>query len=147
MEKKQKLNLLISQQQKATDELRRSMEQYRDSADLDEDDIIDPEDLAQQAVAKESQLRLQQQLNRARADLDLLEDYASRKCRRVEEGALVQTDSQWFLVGLSLGGYDTGPVDIRCISIDSPAFKLMHGKAVNDSFILGETSYRIMAIE
>lgn len=146
MHKKEILQFLIDQQQIAIEELKRSMDDFKDDADRDEDDTTDPEDLSQQVVAKESQMRLKQQLARAQQDLEILERFAGENFDTVKAGALLQTDKQWFLAGISLGGYDPGDIDVKCISLDSPAFKAILGKKVNDSFILGGTSYHIEAI-
>ncbi len=140
------MQFLIDQQQVAIEELKRSMGDYKDDADRDGDDTIDPEDQSQQVLAKESQMRLKQQLARAQQDLEILERFAGENFDQVEAGALIQTDKHWFLAGISLGGYDPGDIDIKCISLDSPAFKAIAGKKVKGSFILGDTNYHIKAI-
>ncbi|MBK8611046.1 MAG: hypothetical protein IPL84_14170 [Chitinophagaceae bacterium] len=146
MDKKMKLQILIDQQQNAIEELNRSMGDFRDDADLDEGNTLDPEDFSHQTIAKESQLRLKQQLAKARADMELLQQYAATNCHTVETGALVQTNTDWFLIGISLGGYQSGDINLRCISADSPAFRELLGKKTQDSFSLGNNNYTILAI-
>lgn len=136
----------MDQQKIAINELRRSMESYKDYSDLDEGDTLDPEDFSQQTVAKEAQMRLQQQLNRAQKDLDILDRYAGESFDQVQAGALVETDSHWFLTGISLGGYESTKTDIHCISTGSPAFETLLGKKTGDHFRLGNKEYLIKAI-
>ncbi len=146
MDKKQKLQFLIDQQQIAINELRKTKESYQSYSDLDEGSTLDPGDFSHQTVAKEQQLRLEQQLSRAENDLVLLEKYAGEKFDKVQTGALIETDSDWFLTGISLGGYDNSKTDIYCISNDSPAFETLIGKKVGDEFSLGKYDYKIKAI-
>ncbi len=146
MDKKNKLQFLIDQQQIAIDELKRSMEDFKADSDLDEDNTMDPEDFSHQTIAKESQLRLKQQLNRAQSDLELLQNYSRESFDSVQAGALIRTDKEWFLAGISLGGFESGDIDIHCISSNSPAFEILKGKKVNDHFTLSETTYEIKEI-
>ena len=146
MNKKKIIQLLIDRQHTMITDLTKSMESYQEYADLDEDDTLDPEDFSQQTVAKESQLRLQQQLGRAQSDLALLEHFAANNFDNVQAGALIHTDSLWFLVGISLGGFDVDDINLHCISTGSPAFDVVINKKVNDNFTLGNTNYKILKI-
>lgn len=146
MNKKKIIQLLINRQLTIVDELTKSMESYQEYADLDEDSTLDPEDFSQQTVAKESQLRLQQQLERAQTELALLEHYAVNKFDTVQAGALIQTDSLWFLTGISLGVFEAEEINIHFISTGSPAFDVVLGKKINDSFTLGNKNYKVIAI-
>lgn len=146
IEKKKILQQLIERQQGVVADLKNSMESYKEAADLDEEGTRDMDDFSQQNVAKEAQLRLEQQLNRAQADLDVLEFYADSKYESVQAGALVQTDSLWFLVGLSLGSYEDGTMKLEFVSTGSPAFDSLLDKKINENFTLGKTNYKIKAI-
>ena len=146
IEKKKIIQLLIDRQQSVVSDLTKSMESYKEAADLDEEGTRDMDDFAQQTVAKESQRRLEQQLSRAQTDLDVLEFYADSKYETVQAGALVQTDSLWFLVGLSLGSFEEGTMKLEFVSTGSPAFDSLLDKKVKDSFTLGKTNYKIKAI-
>ena len=146
MEKKKIIQLLIDRQNSVVSDLTKSMESYKEAADLDEEGTREMDDFAQQTVAKESQRRLEQQLGRAQTDLDVLEFYADSKFDSVQAGALVQTDSLWFLVGLSLGSFEDGAMNLEFVSTGSPAFDTILGKTVNENFTLGKTNYKIKAI-
>ena len=146
MEKKKIIQLLIDRQNSVVSDLTKSMESYKEAADLDEEGTREMDDFAQQTVAKESQRRLEQQLGRAQTDLDVLEFYADSKFDSVQAGALVQTDSLWFLVGLSLGSFEDGAMNLEFVSTGSPAFDTMLGKKIKDNFTLGKTNYKIKAI-
>ncbi len=146
MNKKQKLQFLIDQQQLAINELRSSMEDFKADADMDEDDTKDPEDFSQQTVAKEAEMRLRQQLLRAENDLALLERFATESFNTVQAGALIETETYWFLAGISLGGYESKKTDIHCVSVGSPAYEAILGKKVGDSFTLGNNQYLIKDI-
>lgn len=146
MDKKKILQLFINRQQVAINDIAKSMDSYKEYADLDEDDTLDPEDFSQQTVAKESQLRLQQQLNRAQNDLASLENFAKQSFDTVQVGALIETDSEWFLAGISVGALDTADMSIHCVSTASPAFEIILGKKINDQFKLGSKNYLIKSI-
>ncbi len=146
MEKKKIIQLLIDRQNSVVSDLTKSMESYKEAADLDEEGTREMDDFAQQTVAKESQRRLEQQLGRAQTDLDVLEFYADSKFDSVQAGALVQTDSLWFLVGLSLGSFEDGAMKLEFVSTGSPAFDSLLDKKVNENFTLGKTNYKIKAI-
>ena len=146
MDKKKKIQYLIDQQKIAIEELGKTMESYKSYSDLDEDSTLSREDFSRQSVAKESQLRLEQQLIRAENDLVLLERYANENFDTVQAGALVETDSYSFLAGISMGGYDSSQTDIHCVSTGSPAFEALLGKKAGDSFKLGDKNYIIKAI-
>ncbi len=146
MDKQKQLQFLIDQQKIAIEELRNSMEDFKAYSDLDEGETHDPEDFSNQTVAKESQLRLEQQLSRAENDLELLERFAGENYDSVQSGALIETDKDWFLAGISMGGFDSSKTDILCISTGSPAFKTLLGKKEGDSFTLGGNTYLIKAI-
>ena len=146
IEKKKIIQLLIDRQNSMVSDFTKSMESYKEAADLDEEGTRDMDDFAQQNVAKESQMRLEQQLGRAQTDLDVLEFYADSTYDSVQAGALVQTDSLWFLVGLSLGSLEEGDMNLQCVSTGSPAFDTMLGKKVKEKFTLGKTEYKIKAI-
>ena len=146
MDKPKQMQFLIDQQLIAIEELKRSMQDFKADADMDEDDTKDPEDFSHQTVAKEAEMRLKQQILRAEKDMTLLEQYAMEKFDRVQAGTLIETDSYWFLAGISLGGYESKKTDIHCVSIGSPAFETMLGKKAGDSFTLGNQTYTIKDI-
>ena len=146
MQKKKIIQLIIDRQKGVISDLMKSMESYKEAADLDEEGTRDMDDFAQQNESKEAQLRVEQQFKRAQTDLDVLEFYADSSFDSVQAGALVQTDSISFLVGLSLGSFEDKNIHLQFISTGSPAFDTVLGKKINEHFTLGIIDYKIKAI-
>ncbi len=146
IEKKRIIQLIINRQQMVVADLKKSIESYKEAADLDEEATRDMDDFAQQNENKETQLRLEQQLSSAQTDMDVLEFYADSNYDSVQAGALLQTDSLYFLIGLSLGAFEDKTLTVQFVSTGSPAYDSLVGKKVNDHFKLGNTDYKILAI-
>ena len=146
MDKKKAIELLISQQEIAIKELGKAMTRYKNDADIDEDATKEPQDFSNQTVSKEAERRVAQQIKRAEEDKETLERFAGESYDSVQSGALIETDTQLFLAGIALGGFDSSVIDVLCISPGSPAYELVLGKKAGDSFSLGDKDYKIKKV-
>lgn len=127
-------------------ELENSLEAQRSASDIDEGDTRDPEDFSQQSESRDKVMALQIQLDAARAQLGKLEDLSGKKITTAEAGALVETDRNWFYMGIPLTSMKIDSKELYGVSPDSPAFNEMKGKTTGETFSIGGNVHVIMSI-
>ena len=137
MDREAILQIVSDHLQNNIEELAKSLENYRAASDLDEGDTKDMEDFSQQSESIDMQRQLQIQLDVAQDTLAALN----------ESGELVETDKNWFLLGLSIPPVPVGNKELLGISPESPAYAVINGKAKGDSFKLGNNTYKILNIK
>ena|SRR5688572_24682841 len=126
-------------------ELESSLESLRSASNMDESDTLDPEDYSQQSESRDREMAMQLQLDAAQAQLVRLEDFSGRKVSIAEPGALIETDRNWFFLGISMSLNVDGK-ELYGVSPDTPAFNAMKGKAIGDVFKIGNHEHRILTI-
>lgn len=146
MNKDEVLQTISGQLQANVDELRESLEGYRESADIDEGDTKDMEDFSQQSEQKEMQYRMQIQLDQAEAGLARLLEFSGTSLDEAIAGALVETDQNWFFLGVSFPAIPVNGKDILGLSTESPAYLAMLSLKAGDSFGVGNMDYKIKKI-
>ncbi len=127
-------------------ELNTSMEGYRAGSDLDEGDTKDLEDFSQQSEQKEMFYQMQIQLDNAQAVLNRLQEFPEERFDIAKPGALIKTDKNWFLLGISLPSIDIGNTELLGVSTETPAYNVIHGKSKGESFKLGDATYKVLGI-
>jgi hypothetical protein len=137
MNREEILQIVANHLQNNIDELAKSLENYRAASDLDEGDTKDMEDFSQQSESIDIQRQLQIQLDMATDTLAAL----------TESGELVETNKNWFLMGLSIPAVPIGDKELLGISPESPAFAVINGKTKGDSFKLGTNTYKILSMQ
>ena len=146
MNKDEALQAIAAQLENNVRELSESLEGYRASSDLDENDTKDMEDFSQQSEQKEMQYRMQIQLDQAEGALARLREFSGESLDEAKTGALVETDQNWFYLGISFPGVQIDGKEVLGLSNESPAFIAMHGKKKGDSFSIGNTVYKIKGV-
>ena len=139
-------NKIVEQEELYIQKLKQTLEQYRRASDLDEEGTMDRQDMSQANEAKDMQMRMRVQLDKANADLAELKNVGSKDYDTVAAGAMVTTGKAYFFVGVSLHALAVNGKDVHGVSSESPAFKTMYGKAAGDTFELGDTTYNIEAV-
>ncbi len=139
-------NKIVEQEELYIEKLKQTLEQYRRASDLDEEGTMDRQDMSQANEAKDMQMRLRVQLDKANNDLAELKNVGSKAYDKVAAGAMVTTGKAYFFVGVSLHALVVNGKDVHGVSAESPAFKTMYGKAPGDTFELGDTTYNIEAV-
>jgi transcription elongation GreA/GreB family factor len=66
--------------------------------------------------------------------------------QRIGPGALVQTDSAWYLVAVSVGFFEVEGQRIGGISAQSPLGQQLQGKAVGEQVAWGQQRYIILSV-
>ena len=146
MNKDEVLQAVAVQLENNVRELSESLEGYRESSDLDEGDTKDMEDFSQQSEQKEMQYRMQIQLDQAEGALARLREFSGEAIDEAKTGALVETDQNWFFLGISFPGVQIDGNEVLGLSTESPAFMAMHGKAKGDTFTVGNNTHKIRSI-
>lgn len=146
MEKKKIHELIIKQQENLIHELTQYLEELNGVADLDENSSLDIDDYSRQNEMMDLVNRTNLQLDRARADLAKLEEYMSIEHDTVYPGSLVETESNWFFVGVSTLPFKADDKQVMGVSIDSPVYTAMYAKKKGDSFSVGGHKYKILSV-
>jgi hypothetical protein len=146
MEKSDIINLISEHLENNINELSKSLEDYRSGSDLDESDTRDMEDFSQQSEQKEMQYQMQIQLDHVQSNLIRLNDLAKGDFSVAKPGAIVDTDKNLFLLGISVPPMPVGDKELIGLSPESPAFGIINGKSAGDHFELGNNTYTIKNI-
>jgi len=148
MNKANILAQIIDEQKKIVESMETSQEEYREESDLDEGGgSIDPEDLSNQTNAKEMQMRMSVLLEKAKSELDRLQQFEGVEKDEVSPGALVDTGEKLFFIGSGIANMQIKERELLGVSIEAPAYRIMQGKKAGDSFTLGNENYTIISIQ
>lgn len=146
MNKEKLHSTLIELQEQIIHDLKEKMSASQAVTDIDENDIIDPEDLSHQTESAELKLLFEQQLKKAEADLNLLNTINFTGKETVSPGALVKTEKFNFLIGHAIVPFDFEGMHIVGVSSDSPIYPEMKGKKAGESFSFSGNNYTIIEI-
>lgn len=146
MDKAEIIRLISEHLENNIHELGKSLEDYRSGSDLDESDTRDMEDFSQQSEQKEMQYQMQIQLDHVQANLIRLNDLDKGDFSVARPGAIVETDKNLFLLGISVPPMPVGDKELIGVSPESPAFGIINGKSAGDQFELGNNKYTIQGI-
>lgn len=148
MNKANILAQIIDEQKKIVESMETSQEEYREESDLDEGGgSIDPEDLSNQTNAKEMQMRMSVLLEKAKSELDRLQQFEGVEKDEVSPGALVDTGEKLFFIGSGIANMQIKEKELLGVSIEAPAYRTMQGKKAGDTFALGNENYTIISIQ
>lgn len=146
MNKKQIHQLIIEQQEHLIHELTQYLEELNGVADLDENSSLDIDDYSRQTESMDMVNRTNVQLEHAKSDLNKLRDYMEIKHESVVPGSLIETELNWFFVGVSTLPFKAEEKQVIGISVDSPVYTAMFSKQKGDSFSVGGHKYKILAV-
>jgi hypothetical protein len=146
MKREEILSRILDEQNKVIENLQNSVKLYKKESDMDEDDTSDPDDYARQTEAKDMQLRFEKMLNKEKADLTFVLGEKDRTYTEAEHGALVETDKNYFFLGVALPAFKYNGKEVFCISPEAPIYPRIKGKKTGDSLELGTNTYRIISI-
>lgn len=147
MNKKEILLLIREKLENNIYELTRSLDAQRSASDIDEGDTRDPEDFSQQSESRDKEMALQIQLDAAHAQLIRLDEFSGKMVSIAETGALIETDHNWFFMGISFSPINAGGKELYGVSPDSPAFSAMRGKSEGGKFTIGNNEHTIASIQ
>ncbi len=145
--KEKLIEVLVQHQKLKINELKDRLKMATEAADIDETDILDPEDYSHQNEANDIKLIFENQLRTVERDLKqlLLIDTSSKNT--VVSGALVFTDHFKFFVGISFPSILFDEINIMGISTETPIYIKIQGKKIGDKFTISEKTYSILSIQ
>lgn len=141
------LEQIVKEQSKTLANLTASIQKYKSASDMDEDDTLDPEDYSHQGEAREMKMRMEQLLLKESKNLEIIEKCLSIENEEVAFGALLDLDSKYLFVGVSIHPFSFEGKEVYSISTEAPIFQLIKGKKVNELIELGTNSYTIKSIK
>ena len=140
------LDQIIESQKELVDNLKKSLDTYNTTTDLDEETTIDLDDQSHQADIQDMKIEMNQKLQMEEEDLRQIKSLKLREAKQVQEGAVVETDKAYFFIGFAFAPIDYNDRKILGVSLEAPAYKANEGKKKGDEFILGENKQKIVAI-
>ncbi len=146
MKKEEILAKVMQQMEDNMAEIRISLQDYEAASDIDEGDTSDPENFSQQSEQKEMQYQMQIQLENAQSSLIELKDFLGKEYSVAKAGALIETETNYFFLGVSFPALHIGKKELLGISTESPAYGVINGKSKGDAFTLGKNMYTISGI-
>ena len=146
MNKKEIIETLIASEENFIEKLSTTLQEYKKASDLDEDATMDRQEMSQANEAKDMQLRMQVQYDKATTDLEVLKSISQDKYDTVVAGSLIETENSFYFVGVSVHSVEVNGKTLYGISSDSPAFTEVFGKTKGDSITLGENKHKIIEL-
>ncbi len=144
--KEQVLQHLISDLEKSIASFETSINGLKGVSDIDENSTIDPEDLSNQNVSKDMEMRYNLLLQQAKDDLTAVKQLVEKENDTVSPGALIETAEKWFFVGISNAAVMVDGKELVCFSTSAPVYNTVEGKKAGDSFKLGKVTHTIKNI-
>ena len=146
MNRKDIINKIIEEQKKVIESLESSVERYRIASDIDEESTHDPEDFSRQTEAKDMQLRYEKMLSNAESEMSFLEKETELSHDTAENGSIIETEQNFYFVGISVPIIKLKEKQIISFSEDAPIFQSMKGKKVGDEVKIGDNKEVISSI-
>jgi len=146
MTKQKIIKRIIEEQKEVINELDKVISLYKTTADIDEDNTLDPEDYSHQAEAQEMRLRHEQRLKGEQAKLKFLESSLNTDSDKVTSGALIETDPYFIFIGISIHPIKMENKEIICISEKAPVAQQLMGNQVGDFITIGDKKMEIKGI-
>jgi len=136
----------MEQQSTLVGELKEQTTTLHTMVDIDESDVIDPEDYSHQYESQELEQMIKVQLNRASRGLEVLASLDISPKNKVETGAIIETDTLAFFIGYPTIPFEIDNRRLVGISTNSPIYALMNGKRKGDNFSYAGNDYTIKNI-
>ena len=146
MNRKDIINKIIEEQKKVIESLESSVERYKVASDIDEESTHDPEDFSRQTEAKDMQLRYEKMLRNAESEMSFLEKETELSHETTENGSIIETEQNFYFVGISVPMIKLKEKQIISFSEDAPIFQSMKGKKVGDEVKIADNKEVISSI-
>ena len=140
------IHIIIEEQNVVIDSLKQSVDRYKIASDLDEESTHDPEDFSQQTQAKDMQLRYEKMLRNAESEMSFLEKETELSHETTENGSIIETEQNFYFVGISVPMIKLKEKQIISFSEDAPIFQSMKGKKVGDEVKIADNKEVISSI-
>ena len=140
------LDTIIEAQMQLVANLKKSLETYESTTDLDEQSTIDLDDQSHQADLHDIKIEMTQKLQMEEDDLKQIRTLRHREADEVQEGAVVETDMAYFFFGFAFAPVEFKGKKVLGVSLEAPAFAQNEGKKKGDTMQLGDKKEKITAI-
>lgn len=144
--KEQIKNQIIEIEMSDLNGLREMYASYKESADLDEESTLDPDDYSQMNQSQESALGLEVRINRQKQMIDsfLNLDFGSKE--KVEPGALVLTETLNFFIGITANMFDFEGKKYIGLNVEAPIYSALEGAKAGDLVEFNGLKYSIKEV-
>ncbi len=146
MNKELIIKTLTTMQENLVKEFREKLQTVHTMVDMDESDVMDPEDFSHQYESGEMEQLMRVQMNKAERNLEIMRTTDFSGKQRVEPGAYIETDQFNCLVAYATTPFECQGKMVTGISKESPIYAAMMHKKVNENFSFGGKEYRIINI-
>lgn len=146
MNKASLIQEMLRRQKKLIQEIEEKLTTIHTMVDLDEGDVIDPEDRSHQSESAELEFITAEHLLKAKVDLFVLEKINDSLCNKIEPGAFVRTNRGSFFIGFSTAPFEFENEKIITISVVSPIYESMQNLKTGNTFSYNDQEYTILEI-
>lgn len=146
MDKKEVKDIIENYQKNHIKHLEKSIQEKRVTVDIDEGEVLDPEDYSRQTEMGDLVMRLKQQLLHAKEALKLLQEVPLTPKDKVVIGSLTETEDMFFYVSVPTITFDYANKTLVGISTKAPIYQIMLNKTKGDTFQLGDKKYTILNV-
>ncbi|MCA6078684.1 hypothetical protein [Fulvivirga sedimenti] len=134
--------------QKVLEDLKYGIEELQKSEMGLHEDQLDMDQQSLDDVSNETIIRLGEQLNFARDEMELLNRMVVQEPLHSEVtlGSIVETDQRTFYVSASIEKYTVNDREIFGLSTHTPVYSAMKGMSKGDTFSFRDTTYKILDV-
>jgi len=146
MSKAEVKKIIKDYQLKLIENLENSIQDKRETVDIDEGEVLDPEDYSRQTETGDLVMRLKRQIKLAKNDLIFLDEIPLDPKDKVVLGALVETKDMYFYVGIPTSIFEYKGKNLVGISTHAPVYQAMLNKSKGEKFKVGTKTYTIVDV-
>ncbi|MVZ66854.1 hypothetical protein GQF61_13410 [Sphingobacterium sp. DK4209] len=147
IEKKLLIDLCVEKTKNRVNEIQVAIDAANDAIVNDTKSSMGDKYETSREMAQQELSRLQNQLNQANKDLDILLNLPEGKNKLVGMGSLVMTDQFNYLVATSIGPMKIENEILMVVSRLSPIGEVLFGKEVDDEIHFNGKRFKIKAIK
>ena len=138
---------LLAHQQAVVDQLKNTVDNYDNAADVKSNQTVDLDDQSHQDQAGDMQNVFVAQYEKALANLGNVKRYsADNTSHSAEEGSFVETANKIFFLGGSTTPFDYKDKEVIGVMEAAPAFSVIKGVKKGDTFQLGDNSFEVLHV-
>ena len=146
MDKKRIVAEIIAHHESTISEINKAYRANTGAADIDEESVLDREDYSRQNEATDMKMAFKDKLIHAKNELSFVVSHAEQAYTDVTPGAVVQSDTEAFYLGVSFKSFEIDGFKVFGISKEAPIYKELMNKQVGDTFELNNQKHTINKI-
>lgn len=146
IDKKEIVELCLEKTQTRVDEIQVAIDAANDAIINDTKSSMGDKYETSREMAQQELSRLQNQLNEANRDLDILINLPESTNALVGMGSLVMTDQFNYLIATSIGPLKVGTETVMVVSKQSPIGETLFGKKAHDEVNFNGKTFKIQEL-